>query len=47
VLHTGSPIHDGDGRFIGFTGSCVDVTDRVEARAALARATLRELGLSS
>jgi PAS domain S-box-containing protein len=47
VLDTGAPIHDTDGRFIGFTGSCVDVTERVEARAALARATLKDLGLSS
>ena len=47
VLDTGAPISDGDGRFRGFAGSCVDVTDRVEARAALARATLRDLGLST
>jgi len=47
VLDCGSPIHDADGRFIGFTGSCIDVTDRVEARAALARATLKDLGLSN
>ena len=47
VLDTGSPIHDPGGRFVGFTGSCVDVTDRVEARAALARATLKDLGLAN
>ena len=47
VLDRGAPIHDGNGRFVGFTGSCVDVTDRVEARAALARATLKELGLDT
>jgi PAS domain S-box-containing protein len=47
VLDTGAPIHDADGRFHGFTGSCVDVTDRVEARAVLARATLKNLGLST
>jgi len=47
VLDTGAPIYDVDGRFRGFAGSCVDVTDRVEARAALARATLRDLGLST
>ena len=47
VLDTGGPIHDASGAFAGYIGSCVDVTDRVEARAALARATLRDLGLSS
>jgi PAS domain S-box-containing protein len=47
VLDTGAPIHDEFGAFSGFVGSCVDVTDRVEARATLARATLRDLGLSN
>jgi PAS domain S-box-containing protein len=47
VLDTGGPIHDDAGQFAGFVGTCVDVTDRVEARASLARATLKGLGLSS
>ncbi len=47
VLDTGAPMHDPDGRFAGFAGSCVDVTERVEARAALARATLKDLGLTN
>lgn len=46
VLDTGGPIHDAAGGFVGYVGSCVDVTDRVQARAALARATLKDLGLS-
>jgi PAS domain S-box-containing protein len=46
VRDNGSPIHDEAGRFTGYIGSCVDVTDRVEARAALARATLKDLGLT-
>ena len=47
VLDTGGPIHDPAGRFAGYVGSCVDVTDRVEARAALARANIKDLGLST
>jgi PAS domain S-box-containing protein len=47
VLDAGAPIHDPDGRFVGFAGSCVDVTERVEARATLARATLKDLGLAN
>jgi len=47
VLDTGGPVYATSGEFAGYVGSCVDVTDRVEARAALARATLRDLGLSS
>jgi PAS domain S-box-containing protein len=46
VLDVGGPIHDADGRFAGFVGSCVDVTDRVQARAALARTNLKDLGIS-
>jgi PAS domain S-box-containing protein len=47
VLDSGGPIYDEQGGFIGYVGSAIDVTDRVEARAALARATLKDLGLSS
>jgi PAS domain S-box-containing protein len=46
VRDNGSPIYDDSGRFTGYIGSCVDVTDRVEARATLARATLKDLGLT-
>ena len=45
VLDCGNPIIDSAGEFIGYVGSAVDVNDRVEARAALARANIRELGL--
>jgi PAS domain S-box-containing protein len=45
VLGTGGPIHDAAGGFTGYVGSCIDVTDRVLARAALARAHLKDLGL--
>ena len=44
ILDSGGPIVDSTGEFIGFVGSAVDVTDRVQARAQLARANLRELG---
>lgn len=47
VLDTGGPYYDASGQFGGYVGSCVDVTDRVEARATLARATLKDLGLST
>ena len=47
LLDTGGPFHDSAGQFAGFVGTCIDVTDRVEARAALARATLKDLGLST
>jgi PAS domain S-box-containing protein len=35
IFDKGVPILDEDGAFQGFTGSCIDVTDRVEAQAAL------------
>jgi len=47
VLDTGGPVYDALGQFVGYVGSAVDVTDRVEARAALARTTLKDLGLST
>ena len=46
VFDSGGPIYDSRGRFTGFVGSCVDVTDRVQARAVLARAHLKELGIA-
>jgi len=47
LLDAGGPIHDAAGQFIGFVGTCIDITDRVEARAALARATLKGLGFAT
>jgi PAS domain S-box-containing protein len=44
VLDSGSPLYNAAGAFTGFAGSCIDVTDRVHARATLARVNLRELG---
>jgi PAS domain S-box-containing protein len=37
VLDRGGPVTDASGAFVGYIGSCIDVTDRVQA-AALARA---------
>jgi PAS domain S-box-containing protein len=37
VLDRGAPVTDASGAFAGYIGSCIDVTDRVTARAALAR----------
>ena len=45
VLDSGGPIIDHAGEFTGYVGSAIDVTDRVDARAQLARANLKELGL--
>jgi len=44
ILDRGAPFFGEDGEFQGYIGSCIDVTDRVEARAALARVNLKELG---
>ena len=38
ILDTGVPHFTPDGEFIGFIGSCLDITDRVEAEAALEKA---------
>lgn len=37
ILDHGAPSYRPDGEFAGFVGSCVDVTERVEAQAALVR----------
>lgn len=37
LLDRGVPSHAADGSFLGYIGSCIDVTDRVEAQRALAR----------
>jgi diguanylate cyclase (GGDEF)-like protein/PAS domain S-box-containing protein len=33
IVDEGSPRHDGDGRFLGYVGHCLDITDRIEAEA--------------
>jgi PAS domain S-box-containing protein len=38
ILDQGTPLFALDGGFRGFTGSCIDVTERVEAQATLAQA---------
>jgi len=43
ILDKGTPILGKDGTFRGFTGSCIDVTERVEAQAALAQAQERQI----
>lgn len=35
IFDRGVPFHGGDGTFAGYIGSCIDVTDRVEAQEAL------------
>ncbi|MCM2359189.1 MAG: PAS domain-containing protein [Geobacteraceae bacterium] len=43
IFDRGVPFYDDDGNFAGFIGSCVDVTDRVEAQEALRRANESEI----
>ena len=38
VFDRGTPYSDTDGNFMGYIGSCIDVTERVEAQNALAKA---------
>jgi PAS domain S-box-containing protein len=38
ILDTGVPHYAPDGEFIGFIGSCLDITDRVESEVALEKA---------
>lgn len=47
VLDRGAPVTDANGRFAGYIGSCIDVTDRVNARAALTRDHLVGLAVLS
>jgi PAS domain S-box-containing protein len=35
IFDRGVPYHSSDGTFLGYIGSCIDVTDRVEAQEAL------------
>lgn len=43
VFDRGVPFRDARGEFSGYIGSCVDVTERVEAQRILAERTEREL----
>jgi PAS domain S-box-containing protein len=43
IFDRGVPVYGDDGAFAGYVGSCVDIHDRVEARAALDRAKEREI----
>ncbi|HQF53952.1 MAG TPA: PAS domain-containing protein [Fibrobacteria bacterium] len=43
LLDRGSPFHGPDGAFLGFIGSCVDVTDRIAAQEELRRMHEKEL----
>lgn len=43
ILDCGTPILDEDGTFRGYTGSCIDVTERVEAQETLAKAQAKQI----
>jgi PAS domain S-box-containing protein len=43
ILDRGAPFVDGQGVFAGYIGSCVDVTERVEAERLLAERRQREI----
>jgi PAS domain S-box-containing protein len=43
IFDRGVPIFDKNGTFRGYVGSCIDVTERVEAQAALAKAQERQI----
>lgn len=43
IFDRGVPLFDGQGTFRGYTGSCIDVTERVEAQAALALAQEKQI----
>jgi len=43
ILDRGTPSYGPDGTFLGFIGSCIDVTERVEAAEAVAREHRREV----
>ncbi|MFO0583989.1 MAG: PAS domain S-box protein [Anaeromyxobacter sp.] len=43
ILDRGAPSRSPEGEFLGYIGNCVDVTERVEATAALKEAHRREL----
>jgi len=43
IFDRGTPYSDAGGDFMGFIGSCVDVTERIEAQEALAKANEAEV----
>lgn len=43
IFDRGVPFYDADGVFAGYIGSCADVTERVEAEAALTAARMAEI----
>jgi PAS domain S-box-containing protein len=43
ILDRGAPFHDAGGVFAGYIGSCVDVTERIEAERLLAERREEEL----
>lgn len=43
IFDTGAPFFSTKGEFLGYIGSCIDVTDRIEAQRALDQARDREL----
>ncbi len=43
IFDRGVPFHDEGGRFLGYIGSCHDITERFEAQEALRQAREREL----
>src|SRR5262249_51165368 len=45
LLDNGAPLYAADGRFSGYIGSCVDITERKQAEASVA-ATYRHLKLA-
>jgi PAS domain S-box-containing protein len=47
MLNRGRPRYDAHGQFVGFIGSCVDVTDHKEAEAALIENEARQRALLS
>lgn len=43
ILDRGAPFYDGAGVSAGFIGSCIDITEQVEARMALLKAKEKEI----
>lgn len=43
ILDRGVPCFDSDGAFKGYIGSCIDITEKVEAEAELQRAREKEM----
>jgi PAS domain S-box-containing protein len=43
ILDRGAPFHDATGEFAGYIGSCIDVTERVDAERTLSALREREL----